>query len=187
MNPESNTSVVDPCLAPATPESRSRAATTKDDSSRCQHRYENGTRCRTRLVPSRSRFCPRHSHGRVAAGLPLSPAPSDFEDLSAELLGQLSEFKCAPDINQFLARLLILVTQGRVTPRRASVLAYITNQLLHSHRAIDREIQLEEDGPITVEIGDLPRPDRSQPYPGPDSQTVIDLSSTTNDPNKKPS
>ena len=187
MNPEPATSVVDPCLAPATSESRGRTAATKDDSSRCQHRYENGTRCRTRLVSSQSRFCPRHSHWRVAAGLPLSPVPCDFEDLSADLLGQLSEFKCAPDINQFLARLLILVTQGRITPRRASVLAYITNQLLHSHRAINLGKKLEDEGPVFLDFGDISRPDRSQCDPQPDSQTAIDLPHPNRDPEKKPS
>src|SRR6266849_2848586 len=49
----------------------------------------------------------------------------------------------ALDINKFLARLVVLVTKGRISPRRASVLAYITNQLLHSHRAIDRENLLQ--------------------------------------------
>ncbi len=57
-------------------------------------------------------------------------------DLSSELLPELSEFNSAVDINQFLARLLVLVAKGRVSPRRASVLAYVTNQLPHSHRAI---------------------------------------------------
>jgi hypothetical protein len=52
---------------------------------------------------------------------------------NADLLPQLSEISPSIDLRQFLARLLTLVTKGRVSPRRASVLAYITNQLLHSH------------------------------------------------------
>jgi len=47
-------------------------------------------------------------------------------NLSSELLPELSEFNSAVDINQFLARLLVLVAKGRVSPRRASVLAYVT-------------------------------------------------------------
>jgi hypothetical protein len=58
---------------------------------------------------------------------------NDAEDLTADLLPQLSELSPAIDLRQFLARLLTLVTKGRVSPRRASVPAYITNQLLHSH------------------------------------------------------
>jgi hypothetical protein len=46
------------------------------------------------------------------------------------------------------------------SPPRASVLAYITNQLLHSHHAIDRETHGDDDN-VTI-ILDGPRPDRSQ-------------------------
>jgi hypothetical protein len=155
MNAEPNdtTSVVDPVpvypepplrrVAPAA-NARRAPATAKEDPSRCQHRYENGTRCRTPCLPSQSGLCIRHFNLNVAAGLPLVPAPSDFEDLSADLLPQPSEFDAALSINQFLSRLLVLVTKGRVTPRRAAVMAYITNQILHSQRAFHRERETQE-------------------------------------------
>jgi hypothetical protein len=104
-------------------------------------------------VDTRSGFCFRHAKPQ--------PASSDSDDLSAELLPELSEFSSGADICQFLARLLIQVTKGRVSPRRASVLAYITNQLLHSHRAIDRETNGDPDADPVI-IFDMPRPDRSQ-------------------------
>jgi len=72
------------------------------------------------------------------------------------------EFAAGADIRQFLARLLVLVTKGRISPRRASVLGYITNQLLHSHRAIDRERGVQDDEPQKIII-DMPRPDRDGP------------------------
>jgi hypothetical protein len=118
---------------------------------RCRHYTDRGRRCQLPVVDAHSGYCFRHAKPQ--------PAPSDSVDLSAELLPELSEFSSGADIRQFLARLLIQVTKGRVTPRRASVLAYITNQLLHSHRAIDREIDQE---PVTVIWDDAPRPDRSQ-------------------------
>jgi hypothetical protein len=102
-----------------------------DDSSRCQYRYANGKRCR--LSGSKVHFglCPQHFRMN-------NPGPSpqwhnDSEDLSAELLPELSQCKSAIRIDQFLSRLLALVTKGRISPRRAAVLSYITNQLLHSH------------------------------------------------------
>jgi hypothetical protein len=51
-----------------------------------------------------------------------------------------------------------------LTPRRASVLAYVTNQLLHSHRAIERSAiaQTAEDDSPQIII-DLPRPARDDP------------------------
>ncbi len=70
-----------------------------------------------------------------------------------------SEFNSGVDINKFLARLLRLVTKGSISPRRAAVLAYITNQLLHSHRAIARETNPGDDEPQRIII-DMPRPDR---------------------------
>jgi hypothetical protein len=127
--------------------------TTKPSSTegpRCRHHTARGRQCRLRALDTHSGYCFRHAKPR--------PVQSDSDDLSTELLGQLSEFESASEINKFLAKLLVLVTKGRVSPRRASVLAYITNQLLHSHRAIDREIDQE---PVTI-ILDGPRPDRSQ-------------------------
>jgi hypothetical protein len=124
---------------------------------RCRHFTADGSRCRLAVLDARTNLCFRHSALIAAAA---QPPQNDSEDLSAELLPELSEFNSAVDINQFLARLLVLVTKGRISPRRASVLGYITNQLLHSHRAIDREnlFQLEDSDPPRVELGDMPRP-----------------------------
>src|SRR5712691_5330214 len=102
-----------------------------NDSTRCQHRYANGKRCRLLGSQPHLGLCPHHfSLTKPTASLELY---NDAEDLSADLLPQLSELSPSIDLRQFLARLLTLVTKGRVSPRRASVLAYITNQLLHSH------------------------------------------------------
>ena len=48
------------------------------------------------------------------------------------------------------------MTKGRVSPRRAAVLAYITNQLLHSPVAAEKELADEE----SHILFDLPRPKR---------------------------
>jgi hypothetical protein len=121
---------------------------------RCRHYTDQGRRCQLPVVDTRSGFCFRHAKPQ--------PAPSDSVDLSAELIGELSDFESAVAINKFLTNLLSLVTKGRVSPRRASVLAYITNQLLHSHRAIDYDDERHSgDEPVTI-IMNAPRPDRSQ-------------------------
>ncbi len=108
--------------------------TAKGDSSRCQHRYSNGKRCRLSGSESQLGLCSHHFR-LSAAGASGRQSPSDSLDLSADLLPELSGSGVRADLRQFLTRLLVLVTQGRVTPRGAFVLAYITNQLLHSHRA----------------------------------------------------
>ena len=125
----------------------------ENDSARCKYRFSNGKRCQLPRLETQSGFCSRHFRP-LAVSFPASP--NDFEDLSADLLPELNEFSSGEDVQKFLARLVVQVTKGRVSPRRAAVLGYLTNQLLHSHRAIDKE---SEDEPKQF-IFDLPRPKR---------------------------
>jgi len=145
------------------------AVTTKDDSlprasreGRCQHRFANGKRCRSSASQSHFGLCLHHFTVSAAVGASRQQSQSDSVDLSAELIGELSDFESAVAINKFLTNLLVQVTKGRISPRRAAVLAYITNQLLHSHRAIDYddERHSEGDDKVTI-IMNAPRPDRS--------------------------
>lgn len=103
-----------------------------DDSNRCQYRYANGKRCR--LPGSKPHFGLCSHHFSLSNPGASKHSYSDSEDLSADLLPELSELNSAININQFLARLLALVTKGRISPRRAAVLSYIANQLIHSPR-----------------------------------------------------
>jgi hypothetical protein len=132
---------------------------------RCRHFTADGRRCRLAVLDTRTNLCFRHSSLISAVS---QPPHNDSEDLSADLLPELTEFSAGTDIRQFLARLLTLVTKGRISPRRASVLAYITNQLLHSHRAIILETRAEDDQPQKIII-DMPRPQRDWPDPSPPS------------------
>ena len=118
---------------------------------RCPFRFANGKRCRLPGLAAHSGFCLGHAH---AKSVPASP--NDADDLSSDLLPQPSNFSETGDIHVFLTRLLSQVTKGRISPRRAAVLAYITNQLLRSQRVIAQEIA-DQPQPI---IFDLPRPKR---------------------------
>jgi len=143
------------------------AVTSRRDSSlphapkegRCQHLFPNGKRCRKFASGSHLGLCLNHLTASAAIGAGFHQPPDDSLDLSAELLPELSEFESAIDINKFLAKLLVLVTKGRISPRRASVLGYITNQLLHSHRAIALETNPSGEGPQRIII-DMPGPNR---------------------------
>ena len=86
------------------------------------------------------------------------PPSDDFSDLSPDLLKGI-KFSCADDLREYLTRLLILMSKGQVSPRRAAVLAYITNQLLHSHCVVVKE-EKEADNQPQQWIFDLPRPKR---------------------------
>jgi hypothetical protein len=146
-----------------------------NDSSRCEHRFINGTRCRLLVPNAESLFCrnhaqlPEHDHAPV--------------NLSATLTAGLTEFKSAVPINEFLSRLLHLQAEDRIPPRRAAVMAYTCNLILRTLPAIEHELHPEDD--IThVDFGDLPRPhyyDRVPP-----SHPVMDcLSPSSQVPNSK--
>ena len=136
----------------ASPETQSNAAEPASGS-RCQHRYQNGKRCRLPGSAPQLGLCPRHFRQRLASG---RAAYDDFADLSADLLPNGADFSSAGDLREYLLRLLILMTEGRVSPRRASILAYVTTQLLHTHVAAEKEAG---DNPQQI-ILDLPRPKR---------------------------
>ena len=101
------------------------------DARRCRHRFNNRMRCRLPASPSQSGLCPQHSRDSLS----VPELPNDSTDLSADLLPELSEASPAVDVRQFLARLLVQLSKGRIGARRAAVLAFISSQLLHSNRA----------------------------------------------------
>jgi|SRR5689334_19241168 hypothetical protein len=146
-------------LIPETPKPKapSAAALTNSTSvpARCLHRFANGKRCRQSASESHAGLCEHHFRlSNPVIAFPSSP--SDSTDLSADLLPEPTDFSYGEDVQKFLARLVFQVTKGRVSPRRATALGFLTNQLLHSHRAIDKESDNEHE---TI-IFDLPRPKR---------------------------
>jgi hypothetical protein len=128
-----------------------------DLSSRCRYYTEDGRRCCLRVLDAGSGLCFRHAQ--------LQEVHSEGDgagDLSALLTAGLSEFKSAVPINDFLSRLLLYQAQGRIPPRRAAVMAYTRNLLLRTLPAMHQELvlELEEEGPLRVVPGDIPRPIR---------------------------
>jgi hypothetical protein len=77
-----------------------------------------------------SSFCARHA----------ASEPSDSEDFSAALTDKAFGFQNAQGINRSLGALYTLCAQGRMSPRRASTLAYISSLLLRSLTAIDNDL-----------------------------------------------
>jgi hypothetical protein len=148
-----------------------------NDSSRCEHRFINGTRCRLLVPNTESLFCrnhaqlPEHEHAPV--------------DLSATLTAGLTEFKSAIPINDFLSRLLHLQAEDRIPPRRAAVMAYTCNLILRTLPAIEHELNPQEDEPQQI-IFDMPRPRRDEIVPP--SHPIMDwLAPGADVPNSKKS
>src|SRR5437660_4697712 len=79
-----------------------------DDFNRCQYRFANNKRCRLPGSKTHLGFCPHHfnlNNQRAS-----QQSFNDSEDLSSELLPELSRLNPAVNMKQFLARLLALVT-----------------------------------------------------------------------------
>ena len=119
---------------------------------RCHHHTRKG-RCTMPLADPASVFCP--DHARLRKKRPYLSDLSDSADLSAELTAGLADFKSAAPINDFLSRLLVLQAQGRIAARRAAVMIFNCNQILHSLTAMARENQADKPAPMTV-IWDIP-------------------------------
>jgi hypothetical protein len=97
---------------------------------RCQYRTATGRQCCSLAIDADSSFCARHA----------TSEPSDPEDFSAALTQKACCFQNAQGINHSLATLYALCAQGRISPRRASTLAYISSLLLRSLTAIDNDL-----------------------------------------------
>src|SRR5216683_7277383 len=126
-----------------------------NNSARCIHFYPNGRRCRLSATNLNSHFCPAHT--RPPQNLP------DPTEIASTLTANLDDFTSAAQINNFLSRLLLLLAQDKISTRRAAVLAYITNQLLRTLPAIDRELNPKEDPNAPTQIiFDMPGPERDR-------------------------
>src|SRR5438445_8589634 len=88
----------------------------------CKHHTRNG-RCRMPVADPFTSLCAEHARRQQKR--------DKAADLSAELVAGLTEFKSALPINEFLSRLLLFQAQDRISPRRASVMAFTCNLLLH--------------------------------------------------------
>src|SRR5467141_2126361 len=97
---------------------------------RCQHRTFTGRQCRSVVAEPGDSFCARHA----------ASEPSDSEDFSAALTDKACRFQNAQGINHSPGTLYTLCAQGRISPRRASTLAYISSLLLRSLTAIDTDL-----------------------------------------------
>ena len=124
---------------------------------RCQHRTLNG-RCRQLATDPAGSLC--FDHARSA-----KQVHNDFT-LLAPLVRKPEDFLSADSVNETLGALHNLLAEGRISPRRAAVIAYVDSLILRTIPAMARE-----EGPPQI-ICDMPGPNR--PYtdfesPTPDS------------------
>jgi hypothetical protein len=83
----------------------------------------------------------------------------DLAELASALTGKSEDFKTAAGINHSLGELYKLLADNKIAPRRAAVLAYISNLLLRTIPVIYQETHVDDDEPVTI-IMNAPRPIR---------------------------
>jgi hypothetical protein len=123
MKPQSNQPTV--CTQPA-PGKRPQL----DDANRCWHHTPSGRRCRMPVSRSGGRLCYEHK---------VRYKNQDAFDLKEALLFDYEGFQTAQGINSALRNLYGLLANNYISPRRASVLAYISSLLLRTLPQIDAD------------------------------------------------
>jgi hypothetical protein len=109
---------------------------------RCKHFTVDGRQCRLQVLDTHTGLCFRHAA--------LLNNPSDSIDLSSAFGDQLSDFNTAVEIHDFLAKLTALLVESRVSSRRASVLAYLSQLLLRTLPEVDRELNPDDQMPQII-------------------------------------
>jgi hypothetical protein len=122
---------------------------------RCEHRSPSGRQCSQPVCTTDPRFCGTHK-----------PTPQQLA--SAELAQAAGTLSSREDVYRLLTAVTLNRISGRISPKEASVYAYLGQQLLRGLREIDHFQQLqserEERNRIPEDFGwSLPRPDRSDP------------------------
>jgi hypothetical protein len=115
---------------------------------RCQHLSPTGRQCCSPAAAPGSTRCARHA----------AVEPQQRADFSAELLDGCGDFQRAQQINHSLIASYKLLAQGRISPRQASVLAYIGSLVLRSLKDVDYDLDRfdEESEDVSVESDDEP-------------------------------
>jgi hypothetical protein len=99
-------------------------------SARCQHFTATGRQCASLAGDRSSGLCPRHAAQSQAAS-------TDAANFRLALTREAEDFQNAQGVNNSLGALYCLLSEGSISPRRASVLAYISSLLLRTLPAID--------------------------------------------------
>jgi hypothetical protein len=102
-----------------------KSSSSTTNASRCQHRFAAGRQCRSLASDASSELCPHHA------------AAEKETNFREALTRRAKEFQNAQGVNHSLGALYDLLAEGHTSPRRASVLAYISNLLLRTLPAID--------------------------------------------------
>jgi hypothetical protein len=129
-------------------------------SARCQHFTATGRQCASLAGDRSSGLCPRHATQSQAAS-------TDAANFRLALTRDAEDFQNAQGVNNSLGTLYCLLSEGIISPRRASVLAYISSLLLRTLPAIDYDNERFPESEATAEV--VPQSPAQADQPAPDS------------------
>jgi hypothetical protein len=104
----------------------------------CQHINGKGHRCHMFTADPGSTLCAHHVRKQLKAHRRQNEAAAN------ELLDNVGDFTSAGSVNAFLGNLVKQLAHKRITRRDAVAFAYISQLLLNSVSALDREHRAEE-------------------------------------------
>ncbi len=99
---------------------------------RCQFFSGDDRRCRMPRWHAHPGYCLHHARREQQL--------LETERVAAKLTSLTGTFKTANDVNHALGRLFSALSQNRIPPRNAAILAYIGALLLHSLPRVAREV-----------------------------------------------
>ena len=121
----------------------------------CTHIFsKSGRHCRQSVAKLGVLLCTIHAKQLALSAPPIDP----LAELAAEL-GDLSEIH---EVSEFLAKILTLACQNRISISRATALTFIANSLLNSLRLLKSEERMDAKQPqeLVIDWEGVPRPDR---------------------------
>jgi hypothetical protein len=113
---------------------------------RCQYHFRSGRHCRLTVSGADSTLCAKHARAQQKL--------SESVGSVAQLTDDIGGFDSAYEVHELLSRLQQLLSEKRISPRLAGVMAYISSLHLRTLAAFDRE-----DDKVTI-VMDAPRPQR---------------------------
>lgn len=109
---------------------------------RCEHTDYAGRRCRMIRSSTHPNFCHWHAvseERKLLEARERAARTSPEHNVTPTLLGPLHDLRSAAAINHVLGRLVLLLGNNSISTRRASVIAYACNLLLHSLKELRYE------------------------------------------------
>ena len=120
--------------SPKMKRTRTTSSTQQSHSSRCTFTSASGGRCRM-FASSGSPYCPHHAKSKLLV----------TSALATELIQAAGSLASPEEVNHVLAKIFLALADDRLTTRKASVLSYIGQMLLRSHREIAFHKKLAEE------------------------------------------